>query len=451
MPHRTYAKHRRLIMYRIIPSHSIIRSNKNWRHILSPLLFWIGWLCTTTASAQSSLPLIQQSDITYLGAFALPSWNESPTYGTSSFEYGGHALTSYHDPVTGSRTLFLEGHAHNPGAIAQVEVPGSFVKSSNWSALPEARLLQRFVDVNSAPDPGSCTGNPSFIYGMLGYGGRLIVAAACSYGGTQTTSHGVRSLDLSSSGFQGYFGFTGAVAPPRALGGPMTTIPSEWQASFGGPAFTGNCCISVTGSTSAGPSLTVFDPNDVGVRNPIPGKTVLFYPLSNPVCGAEHCEAAQSPVYNLTSVYGGVAFPRGSRSVLFVTAHGTGCYWYGGWDQPSFGGCSEKDPALSDVKGPHAPPYRYQILAYDANDLLAVKTGAKQTWQPKPYAVLILDGMPNSGNDRIKGAGYDSETGRLYIAQDYGDRPRLEVYQITVSNQGAANLISTPKDLRILQ
>lgn len=406
---------------------------------------------STTAFAQSTAPLIQKSDITYLGAFALPSWANGAKYGTSFFEYGGHALTPYRDPVSGKRTLYLEGHAHYPGAIAQVEIPSNFVTSSTWSDLPQAKILQNFVTINSAPDATSCGGNPSFIYGMLGYGGRLIVGAACSYGGSQTTSHGVSSLNLLSSEFQGYYGFSSVVATPRALGGPMALIPQQWQTAFGGPAFTGNCCISVTGSTSAGPSLTVFDPNDVGVKNPIPAKTVLFYPLSNPVCGAEHCEAKQSDTYNLTSVYGGVAFPPGSRSILFITAHGTGCYWYGGWDQPSLGGCSTNDPDLSEVKGPHAPPYRYQILAYDANDLVAVKNGTRQPWEPKPYAIIVLDGMPNSGNNIIKSAGFDQETGRLYIAQDYGEKPRIEVYQISVSGSSTppTTTLGIPTNLKV--
>jgi hypothetical protein len=79
----------------------------------------------------------------------------------------------------------------------------------------------------------------------------------------------------------------------------MITIPTEWQSLCGGPAFPSLYAVSVTGSTSAGPTATVFNPNDVGVINPIPGKTVLFYPLSNPACGPEHCEATQSTTFNL--------------------------------------------------------------------------------------------------------------------------------------------------------
>jgi hypothetical protein len=435
------------LMYKVSLFH------RKWSHLLFIGILALGVALSTVALAASTAPLIQSSDMTYLGAFALPSWagKASGAYGTSWFEYGGHALTFYHDPQTGKRTLFMEGHAHNPGQVAQVEIPSAHVKSTNWGSLPMAPLLQPFASIPSAPDPSSCMGNPSFIYGMLAYGGRLIVGAACSYGGSQTTSHGAHSLNLQNSAFQGFYGFSGAAAPPRALGGPMTTIPSEWQTLFGGPALTGLFGVSVTGSTSAGPAATVFNPNHVGVVNPIPGKTVLFYPLTNPACGPEHCEAVQTNVYNLTTVYGGMAFPRGSRSVLFVTAHGTGCYWYGGWDQNSLGPCPSPDPYLQDVKGPHAPPYQYQVLAYDANDLLAVKNGTKQVWEPEPYAVIKLDGMPYSDNDKIKGAAFDPETGRLYITQDYGTNPRVEVYQITVPGTGNSDAVapSPPTNLRV--
>jgi hypothetical protein len=393
----------------------------------------------SVGSAQITEPLIQQTNITYLGAFALPSWAglSNGAYGTSWFEYGGRGMSVYNDPVTGKSTLFMQGHDQYPGQVAQIQIPATFVNSPNWSSLPMATILQKFADITAPigvpPDPGSCSGNPGYIYGSIVFNSKLILASACSYGGSQTTTHGVRSISFSTSDFQGWYGFpSNVVATPRGLAGPMIAIPLEWQTLLGGPAFTGNCCISVTGSTSAGPSATVFNPNDVGSKNPIPGTTVLFYPLPHLACGNLGCEATQSSVYNLTTVYGGGAFPSGSRSVLFVTATGTGCYWYGGWNENSLGGCPNPDPALPDVKGPHAPPYQYQILAYDANDLLAVKNGAMQTWQPLPYAKIILNGMPNSNNDIIKGAAYDQVSGRLYIAQDYGASPRIEVYQITV-------------------
>jgi len=379
------------------------------------------------ATAPSSEPLLQQSALTYMGAFALPT----ATYGTSSFNYGGHGITPYHDPTTGQLTLFMEGHMQNPGMVAQVVVPASFVKSSNTSALPMATVVQNFADVTDGKlgslDPTNPY-NTSFVYGLLAYGGRLIVGASNSYSSSQTVSQGVSGLNLSAGNdFQGWFSMS-AAAPARAVGGFMTPIPSEWQASFGGPALTGECCISIISSTSSGPSATVFDPAAVGSKNPIPGTTVLFYPLSNAVCGAVGCEATTNSIFNLTTRVGGMAFIPGTRTVLFIGATGTGTYCYG-----TAVDCGN-DTAMPDVKGPHAQPYRYQIWAYDANDLVAVKNGAA-TYSPKPYGIWVLTDMPNSGDPNIAGAGYDPQTGLLFITQDYGPSPRVEVYQV---NGGAA-------------
>ncbi|MGH8324035.1 MAG: hypothetical protein ACRETD_09605, partial [Steroidobacteraceae bacterium] len=98
------------------------------------------------ATSPATAPLVQQSDITYLGAFALPSWANG-AIGTSSFEYGGHALTAYTDPATGASTLFMEGHAQQPGNVAQVQIPATLAQSSNWSALPVAKVLQPFAGI----------------------------------------------------------------------------------------------------------------------------------------------------------------------------------------------------------------------------------------------------------------------------------------------------------------
>jgi hypothetical protein len=392
------------------------------------------------AQTPSTEPLLQQSALTYLGAFALPT----ATYGTSNFTYGGHGITPYHDPNTGKFTLFMEGFMQNPGQVAQVQVPTSFVNSTNWNSLPMATVLQNFADFTNGKlgnvDPTN-TGNATFIYGLLAYGGRLIAGASNSYSSTQQVSHGVGSLTLSSSGFQGFFPMS-AGAPPRAVGGPMTPIPPEWQSAFGGPALTGECCLSIISTTSAGPSATVFDPATVGSSNPIPGTTVLFYPLSAEVCGASGCEATQNSIFNLTSRFGGMAFPPGTRTVMFVGATGIGPYCYG-----TAAACNN-DQALSDVKGPHAQPYQYQIWVYDANQLVAVKNGQAAASSPKPYAIWVLNDMPNSGNPNIAGAGYDPQTGMLFITQDYGAQPRVEVYQVsgttTTSTSTGTTGSSTP-------
>lgn len=388
------------------------------------------------AVAPQSLPLLQPTDVEYLGSFALPT----ETVGTSRFGYGGEAITPYYDSVSGKQTLFICGHVQNPGQVAQVEVPDNFVKSYNYADLPVAKFAQPFVPVaigQLEALSGVTTTNGTHVYGMLAYHSRLIVASGEYYGCTQKTSHGVSTLNLATGhDFKGFFKLTaGANVSPRALGGPMTPVPAEWQSLLGGPVLTGNWAIPVVSCNSAGPSVTVFNPDDLGVKSTVVGSTLLFYPITattdHALCTGVNCsnrtpEATQNDVFNLATHYAGLAFPSGSRSLLLFGRVGTGPYCYSTADV-----C--KDPVELDNKGPHAYPYRYQVWAYDMNDLLAVKSGKKQTYDPKPYGmwpVDILDGFLGVGRAETTGAGYDPVTRRMYVTLLYGEQPHVDVFQI---------------------
>jgi hypothetical protein len=119
-----------------------------------------------------------------------------------------------------------------------------------------------------------------------------------------------------------------------------------------------------------------------------------------------------------------MAFPNGSRSVLFIGRQGIGVFCYGT-------GTECGDP-VDESKGTHAYPYIHQIWAYDALDLQAVKYGLLQPWEVQPYALWQLDEMDSSGGATIAGAAYDPASGRLYITERYGESPAVHVYQITV-------------------
>jgi hypothetical protein len=89
------------------------------------------------------------------------------------------------------------------------------------------------------------------------------------------------------------------------------------------------------------------------------------------------------------------------------------------------------DPANSD-KGNHTYPYHYQVWAYDANDLLAVKKGDKDHWEPRPYAFWRLDlpfGIPYA---EINGAAYDPTTKRIFLTQSFGDGAKPVIYVFRV-------------------
>lgn len=88
----------------------------------------------------------------------------------------------------------------------------------------------------------------------------------------------------------------------------MGYIPTEWQSLLGGPALTGQAALSIIGSSSDGPSATVFNPDQIG-NGSITGTTLVFYPIdqySHPDFEAKG------------SLVGGIAFPNGTRSLLFL-------------------------------------------------------------------------------------------------------------------------------------
>lgn len=355
------------------------------------------------AEDPQTLPLLQREHVAYLGSFAVPSEDSVG----NPLTYGGHAL-GYHP---GANSLFFGCHDWYQ-RLAEISVPpigGTATVLQNCTDVTEGTL--------SDVDPGDPNGVK--LGGHLVHDGRLISTAFAYYDadGTQVVTHGVSSsLDLSQTGdFDGWYGFAGAVAYPRALAGYMTPIPAPWQPLFGGPAFTGQGSLSIVGNSSDGPAATVFDPADVGGGGVIPGTTVLFYPIahSHPDFAAKGSQLA------------GMAFPRDTRTVLFFGTRAQCEYCYG---LPEDCVC-----VCSPYHGPHNH-YRHALWAYDADDLLRVKNGELEPWEVMPYATWELDDIDSGdcASTRYGGATFDPEAGVLYVVEDYGENPAVHAFRIDV-------------------
>ena len=158
--------------------------------------------------------------------------------------------------------------------------------------------------------------------------------------GGQERFIGRSGLDVSDpDDFRGFYAPVGV--NPGRLGRYITPIPAEWQPLFGDPALSGACCLSIISRTNSGPGVSTFDPDDVGVRDPVPFAQVLGYPLEHPVRYRDDVGscAGQSTVFNCTTNVVGVAFPARTRSVLFFGRQGIGpncykCNGSGGYDAP---------------------------------------------------------------------------------------------------------------------
>jgi len=362
-------------------------------------------------------PLLHSSDIEYLGSFKLPRPGSGEA--ANSFDYGGMALAIGAD----GQSLYVGGHTYNE-SLGRVAIPETLGGT--------ARLIQQPVNV-----PGSVgSGEQKRLAGALVYNGRLIVQKRIAYdndgGGT---THAAGNLDIN-----GFSSFTrlANINSAQFASGYMGLIPPEWQSLLGGPAFTGNSAMSIISLCSNGPSFYVFNPDDVGVKSPIPSIPLMYYPHSNPLRDGDTANElfSRADQYNA-----GIVFPYGTRSVLFWSRHGYGPHTY------------KQDDGCGGSDGEGAKPYRRQITAFDANDLLAVKKGQKEPWEIEPYAWWVVPGPSDScGKFAYSGLAYDPIKRRVYAAFDYGSNPVIHVWQINApdtNNTPGQTQLPAPFNLQI--
>jgi len=355
-------------------------------------------------SSRPRQPLLKLSNLEYLGAFRVPQ-------GTSdqlTFNYGGTALGF--NPA--NRSLFITGHDWYQ-LSAEISIPTPS-KASDVQSLPQATLIQGLTDATEGKlNQVHPSGAEAKVGGHLVYNGKLYISSYRYYDATdqQFASHFVRPLSLSTrSQVQGPI--TLQNVPARWVAGYMGLIPSEWQSALGGPVLTGLGGVPIAAASSVGPAAAVFDPSNLSKA----ATMLVGYPLGNSLAqryGLSEAGGSNS-MWNLTSQVRGVVFPTGSSSVLFIGRHGTGEYCYGAGGES--GACY--DPT-NMYQGTHAYPYRYQVWAYDANDLADVEAGKRKHYEIQPYAVWALD-LPyesSSGAHQIHGVAYDPSNQVMYISQ----------------------------------
>lgn len=348
------------------------------------------------AYAQTSLPLVRASDMAYLGYFSVP---EGPS--SNPFSYGGMALAMGAD----GNSLYYGGHVYNQ-AVGRISIP---------SVGGTASIIQ-----NPTAVPGSTGGeNETQVAGALAWNNRLLVTKRNKY--TTTDFRPVTAGNLNVSGFSAMQSVGGATG--WFVSGYMGVIPPEWRALLGGPCFIGNSVMSINSACSNGPSFYAFNPDNVGGSGSIPATALMNYPLSNPLANPNVANDyfSRSDYYNA-----GIVFPAGTRSLLFIHRHGYGSPTY----KKDDGGCG-------GINGEGGAPYRRQVTAFDANDLLAVKNGSMRPYDVRPYAWWTLPG-PASSCGTLSGytdGGYsltfDPATRRIYAVLDQGETRRVHVWQLS--------------------
>ncbi|HWF86218.1 MAG TPA: HYR domain-containing protein [Vicinamibacterales bacterium] len=396
---------------------------------------------STPSGDPTTWPLVQQSNLVYQGAFRLPGGSDD-----SNFVFGGQALA--YNPANNS--LFVEAAAINPQVVGEVTIPATLVNSATLSSLTVATVLQTPTDPTEGHLTGSQTGGsvPAGLAGLLVNNGQLYGAAGIYYDANNelSSSHYSRSTNLGVKSFDGFHALWNSTQQ-GFVSGYLAAIPSAWQTLLHGDIFSGNFGQPIVTRESWGPDAIAWSSADFDSTTTIPATPLVYYTGTNDTLGSWN---GQNVNFGMTSAGTGAAFPVGTRSLLVVGLTGLGPACYGeGTSNQALAGQPVGDGAIycydptDSAKGTHAYPYRWNVWAYDANDLQGVVNGSKTPWTPTPYANFGLtfpSGTPgmNNGLPNIGGVAYDPATNRLFVAQlgvdpgpyGYAARPLIHVFKI---------------------
>ncbi len=389
-------------------------------------------------------PLIHASSLTYKGCFRLPT-----NGGRYDFPSKGMAYNPAND------SLFVCSYA-DFHSVGEVSLATPILGAPSVNSLNRATVIQTIADPSNGSWQDLIYGAGIILGGVLPYNGRLIFTYYRFYDadGTQPFSHWARN-NLSLTPPTNYVGpvtlqVTNLVdtTQPHAgnVSGYMATIPAAWQSAFGGPCMTGNCGISIVSRTSLGPCVFAFNPDNVGVVNPVPTQALVFYPGDHPTLGV-YGNPAPNTAFNGTMQMGGVCFAENFRTVLFFGMIGIGKYAYGngtpditldGQPVPDEPGRFYVYDPQQPTPGDHAYPYEAWVWAYDAAQLAQVVAGSLNPWDVVPYERWKLDSDFYSFLPRLSGAAYKASTQEIFVTQTFGDgdAPLVHVYQIAAATSG---------------
>ena len=391
--------------------------------------------------------VIQPGDLEYLGAFRLP--DES---GGSNWEYSGHGLAYFPtgdtagptDGFTGS--LFGFGHDQQL-LVSEISIPAPVI-SKNLDDLNTATTLQPFSDLTG---------------GIFNAEEMTIPRAGIAYlpepkPGLHFTfgqhiqdfeaSHGWSNLDLGNPDAVGpwiFDGFTNYITNDY-----LFPIPPEWIAANLPEQLLASGRAREGPWSGRGPALFAYNPwsdgNPPGPNATISAIPLLYYGVQ--VAGIpdlQEDEAIAMEGYrHADHWWGGAWLTAGNRSaVIFVGTKAIGEEWYGyangvvwEWGCGDTNSCPEMPEWPYDDRGFWADDYQAQIIFYDPEHLAAVARGEIETWQPQPYATLVLDeymfspelDFANYKRDLVGAAAFDRSSGLLYVIERMADEYKSVVH-----------------------
>ncbi|MFN7977706.1 MAG: hypothetical protein U0P30_06185 [Vicinamibacterales bacterium] len=368
----------------------------------------------------TSQPLIGADQITYVGAFSLPVLTSASTVEGDTLSYGGYALGLGPDGAS----LYVGCHDWGE-KLARVSIPAMG---------EQAKVIEPCTTIPKVTGISGPLGlvNGMALGGSLWWHDRLIVSAYTYYDNSAGTSDGHNKTHFAGPAIGQLAGpWRVGNDPPGMIAGNMAVVPEEWRALVGGPVIGGLCCIPIISRSSYGPSISAFNPDDIGTASKVKSEMLVGYPDDHQNLGGYN---SAGEFYGMAMTMGGFAWPRGTRAVLAVVNRPTAyCYGRGTTDkqldgQPTGTGHHYCYDPYSQEQGNHSPDFELSVIVFDAADLAKVKAGRKRPWDVKPVTRINLPNAPKAG--QLQSATFDPATGRLYLTPSYKIQGQIYVWQI---------------------
>lgn len=462
----------------------------------------------TVQSEAMAAERLQPSDLSYLGAFLVPTTSFFESMGNQGWPQTS-SMTFSPDGNGGAGSIFIIGRS---GRVAEINIP-----APKMSGLSTATVLQSTAGIGGYSASGqndAISGlaymtargsqtSPKLYFGSFEYyntdgtdynslgwinttlsntqtAGLWHVGPSAG-GNLDLWNHGVKSgeyliaapqtwADQFTNGRSLLIGRMREAAGAGGSAGPVLIATAPWAS--GNPPAAGTALpatplvyfhtnvVEPQGTSTEwqawrmynDPAWTYWSPKDRSTggawieRN---GKRAL-------VLGLVHGLFSNNPVrpaYGSDGSHGGFIADPSGRTAPF-------CYGTGGVECTS-------PVALGGSKGYHAGPYAARLAFVDIADLEAAATGSKDPRTITAYNVynLMNDfGRPagtvqdrDDSND-VVGVAYDSNTGKLYVGQAMGNDPNghpnpawpvIHVYQVT--GTGGTAQMTQPLNLRFTQ
>lgn len=370
---------------------------------------------TTLPYQQPASVINPQTDITYLGAFRLPTGS-----GVSRWGYGGDGLTYYpqgdpngpDDKYPGS--LFGFGHIYEM-AVSEISIPEPVISpNKSLNDLNQATTLQPFakVDTFAHKHLTQPVGDLAYLPKQGNQSSdKLYYIFGSDYNWDKIPSHSASDLTLASPNTAGWWYVGSAKGDPRYYGTIfyLFEIPQDWANKY-----TGGRRL-LTGGTRSG-AYNGFGTAMYAIGPWLDGHP--FPPFEGELSYQTLLEYGQVMTVNtqdnrnpIDVLHGGAWITSGNQSAILLVGN------------KGFGEFSYDGGYVTTLSRP-------VFMFFNPTDLEDVVTGKKKSYEPQAYALLDVGKYMFRDSPDIRGCAYDRQRGFLYVWEVNNEDPIIHVWKI---------------------